>query len=395
MIYRYTALDAQGQRCQGQLIANDTNEVASRLRDAGLELITASRARQWHLQRLSRRELMHFCFQLEQLTDAGIPLLEGLKDLAQDQTQGQLRLLLADIIHRIEHGDLLSRALNRHPEDFPPIFVSLVAAGEASGLLPEILQAIGDNLKYEDELVAQTRKALLYPGFVLLVVTLVTTFLLLVMVPQLKHFVTQMNTPLNLPSRLLFLASEYLLAAGAWSLLFPGTLAVIIVTATQHPGLRQSLQGLLNRLPVIGKLRRDINLSRFSATLALLYGAGIPVLDALQHTRQTLSDLQLSRAVSDAQKAIHGGLGISQSFTATGAFPPLVTRMLRIGEQTGALDRALQHIARLYQRDARDGIGRLQTMIEPTLTVLLGAILGWIMMAVLGPIYDVISQVRV
>lgn len=394
MNYRYLALDRYGQLVRGDDLADDLEALAALLRERQLELVRARALRRHFRRRPTRRDLMHFCFQLEQLSTAGVPLLDGLRDLRDDPSETRLHELLAGIVRGIEGGQLLSHALARRPEAFPPLLTGLIAAGEHSGRLPEILRAIGDKLRWDDELAAQTGKALLYPGIVLVVVGSVTVFLLFSVVPQLQAFVAQSGTPPDFASRSLFFVSAAL--REHWPVLagLLATAIAVVPLALRHPAVQDRADDILGRLPVIGRIRRDIDLSRFAATFGLLYGAGIPVLDALERTGATLAGRRLRRALAAASQSIHGGRSIADACAASGLFPPLPIRMLRIGEHTGQLENVLGQLAYLYQRDAREALTRLQALLEPALTVLLGLLLGWIMLAVLGPIYDIVGRVR-
>jgi len=398
MRFSYRAISATGRRSKGQLDAANPDDLEIRLKHMGLDLI---RAEPWHNglsfgnKAISRRDLILFCFHLEQLTRAGIPILDGLGDLREAVNTLRLRAVIASLIADIEGGQTLSQAMATHPSAFDRVFVSLIRAGEASGQLPEILAKLGESLKWEDELAAQRGRLLLYPAFVATVVLAALTFLMLYLVPQLKSFVKGMGQTLPQHTRLLFSLSELL--ADYWYLFASLPIAILllarlILVRSQHA--RIALDRLKLRLPVLGKILNKVILARFANVLAMLYAAGIPVLDALKIARGVVDNRLIRQTLLQVERAIGEGHSLAGACQATGLFPSLVSRMLRVGENTGNLDNALLHIGYFYGRDVREAVARAQSMVEPTLTVCLGLMLAWIMLAVLGPIYDVISRIR-
>ena len=216
------------------------------------------------------------------------------------------------------------------------------------------------------------------------------------MVPQLKLFVKNMGQALPLQTRILFTVSDILLNYGIWLLAagMSGLIAAALILRHQ-PHLQQPLDTLKLRLPVLGPILKKIILARFAGVFAMLYAAGIPVLEAIRSTQSIAGNRVIEQALHDAEQGITDGRSISESFQATTLFPPLILRMLRIGETTGRLDSALRNVAYFYHRDIRESVGKAQTLIEPLLTLVMGALLGWIMLSVIGPIYDVISKIKI
>ena len=399
MIFTYKAIGPSGQGIKGQLEASNAVDLEIRLKSMHLELIRAKPAkegRQIRIRKIPRRELINFCFHLEQLARAGVPLLEGLTDLRDSINHPAFQSIVTSLSARIEGGETLSQAMTVHPEAFNPIFINLIRAGESSGQLPEILNNLTESLKWEDELAAQTKKLLLYPAFVGGIVLAVTVFLMVFMVPQLKVFVKNMGQTLSLQTQILFAISDMLVNHGLW-LLSGGVICLLAIPVIlrRRPQLQQTVDALKLRLPVIGPILKKIILARFAGVLAMLYAAGIPVLEAIRSTQAIAGNRIIEQALRDAEQGITDGASISESFRATALFPPLILRMLRIGESTGRLDSTLLNVAYFYHRDIRESVGKAQTMIEPLLTLIMGTLLGWIMLSVIGPIYDVISKIKI
>lgn len=398
MRFRYKALSNDGQLAQGYAEAQDTVDLETRLKIRHLELIRCQPCRYRPLfgqPTITRRDRIDFCFHLEHLTRAGIPVLDGLKDLQAATEHKVFRQAIGEMICDIENGQTISQSMAVHPHLFDAIFVNLIKAGEESGQLPSTLTNLGEALKWEDELSSQTKKLLLYPAFVATVVIGATIFLMLYMVPQLKLFLSGTGQAIPLQTRLLFLTAA--LVADWWPLIITlpiagGILTRWILDTSQNT--RQRADALILKLPIIGPLLGKISLARFANTFAMLYGSGISVLQALSITHGVVDNRAIRAALQDVEKSIQDGSNIAEAFTRTGLFPPLIIRMLQIGESTGGLDSVLLNVSYFYTRDIRESIGRLQSLIEPALTLLIGGLLGWIMMALIGPIYDVIGQVK-
>ena len=398
-LYRYRAIDGRGQTAKGLLDAENTEALERDLQRRGLILVrvTPQRARDRGLfpERVARRALIQFCFQLEQLTAAGVPLVEGLQDLRDGAEQPALRHVAAAMVESILSGGNLSQALAEHPAVFDEVFVGVVRAGEHAGRLPEVLASLGAQLRWEDEIAARTRTLLQYPVFVGGVVMALIVFLLVYLVPQLAGFIRSLGHDLPVQTRALLWASEACIRYGWIVLLSLGVLSAIVGTiARRSAWLREPVDRLKLALPLFGPVLRKLVLARFAASFALMYGSGILVLDALRHVEALLGNRVLQRAVHAAAGQVADGRPLAAAFAQLGVFPPLVIRMLRIGEQTGALDTALRSVSDFYHREVREAVDRLQALAEPLLTMLLGALLAGVMLAVLGPVYDTIAGVK-
>ena len=397
-LFSYRAIDARGKRTLGRIDALNLVDLEMRLRRMELDLIDGAPVSQRGLfgaRRVPRRELINFCFHLEQLARAGVPILEGLGDLRDTLEHARFREVVANLIESIEGGQTLSQAMAGQGRDFNKVFVSLIRAGESSGRLAEVLQRLTESLKWEDELAEQTKKVLLYPAFIGSIVIAATFFLMIYMVPQLKIFVKNMGQTLPLQTQALFFVSDLLVAWWYLFLLAPvAAFFALRFVILRNPLARLRYDAFKLRLPLIGGILRKMILARFANTFALLYAAGIPILDAIRTTQGVVGNRVIRQGLERAEQLIGEGRNVTAAFHAVGLFPPLVIRMLRVGESTGALDEALANVSYFYNRDVRESVEKLQQLVEPLLTVLLGSLLGWIMLSVLGPVYDVISRIK-
>jgi len=398
MLFDYKAVNAEGRMIYGRLDAINLIDLEMRLRRMELDLVTGVLVQQralFGVRGIPRPELINFCFHLEQLARAGVPILDGLTDLRDSIEHPRFREVIAVLIENIEGGQTLSQAMSIHPDVFSQVFVNLIKAGEASGQLPEVLVNLTESLKWEDELASHTKKLLMYPAFVATVVLAATFFLMIYMVPQLKLFVKNMGQVLPLQTKLLFFVSDLLVNYWYVVLLLP----ILAVIAAQFmirtdPLARLRFDGIKLRLPVLGPILKKIILSRFANTFAMLYAAGIPILESIRTTQDIVGNGVVKQALQKVEQSIREGRNVAAAFHDVGIFPPLVVRMLRVGENTGGLDKALLNVSYFYTRDVKESVGKAQAMIEPVLTLFMGALLGWIMLSVIGPIYDVISKIK-
>lgn len=397
-LYTYKAVTPDGRSVQGRIDALNIIDLEMRLRRMELDLITGetvSNQSMFGSSGVPRREIIHFCFHLELLVRAGVPILEGLSDLRDTLENPRFREVVASLIESIEGGQTLSQAMEGQPKVFQKVFVSLIRAGEASGQLPEVLQSLTESLKWEDELASQTMKLIMYPAFVGTVVISATFFLMIYMVPQLKQFVKNMGQDLPIQTQVLFFVSDLLVSYWYVVVLLPILLLLgLKILLHINPLARVRFDGAKLKLPLVGSILRKIILSRFANTFALLYASGIPILESIRTTQDVVGNLVVRQGLERVEQLIGEGQNVTAAFHSIGFFPPLVIRMLRVGESTGALDTALINVSYFYNRDVKESVEKVQQLIEPMLTVVLGCLLGWIMLSVLGPVYDVISKIK-
>ena len=398
-LFTYKAIDASGKAVLGRIDAANVFDLEQRLSRMGLDLVngaqSSQRSRIIGRGKVTRQDLINFCFHLEQLTSAGVPIVEGLTDLRDSVDNPRFREVVSGLIESIEGGDSVSQALADYPEVFGRVFVSLVRSGEQTGRLPDVLRSLTESLKWEDELAAQTKKLMMYPAFVGGIVVLVTFFLMTYLVPQMTGFLRNMGQAIPLQTQILIAVSDFFVSYWWAIIATPFILWFgLKLAARSYPSIEYRLDDYKLRAPLIGPILRKITLSRFASSFAMMYSSGITVLDAIRACEQIVGTKPLENALRVAGQQIAEGKNLTVAFQDVDLFPPLVIRMLRIGENTGALDTALLNVSYFYNREVRESIGKVQAMIEPALTLVLGVILGWVMLAVLGPVYDTISKMK-
>jgi len=398
-LYTYKAIDNDGKSVLGRIEAVNVFDLEQRLARMGLDLVNGApasgRSRLIGGTRVSRQDLINFCFHLEQLSSAGVPLVEGLMDLRESMDNPRFREVVSGLIEAIEGGRSLSQALAEYPEVFGKVFVSLVRSGEQTGKLSDVLKSLTESLKWEDELASQTKKLLMYPAFVGSIVVLVTFFLMIYLVPQMTGFIRNMGQDIPLQTRILIEVSNFFVTF--WWAVLAAPFAIwygLKLAARSYPAVEYTIDRYKISLPLVGPILRKIILSRFASSFAMMYASGITVLDAIRSSEEIVGNKPLENALRTAGQQIAEGKNLTAAFQEAALFPPLVIRMLKIGENTGGLDTALLNVSYFYNREVKEGIGKLQAMIEPALTLVLGLILGWVMLAVLGPVYDTISKMK-
>jgi len=333
---------------------------------------------------------------MEQTSRAGVPMLDSLHDLRDSSENPHLRQVISAMCESIEGGKTLSQAMQEFPGVFSNVFVNLVKAGEQSGRISEVFRRVGESMKWQDEQASQARKLVMYPAFVGSVVIGVVFFLMIYLVPQLLSFVKTMGQELPAHTKLLIFVSGIFVNYWYIILAVPILTAVFIgVGVRVSPAMRLRVDNLKLRLPLVGPILKKLILARLAGFFAMMYSSGITIIDCIRTGEEISGNRAIEVAMRSVGQKVADGKNLSDSFEATGLFPPLVLRMIKVGESTGALEESLENVAYFYTRDVRESIERLQSMIEPTMTVNLGTIVGWVMLSVLGPIYDLITKIKI
>ena len=395
--WRYRAVAANGAVINGELAATTEAELDGRLAQIGLQLVTCKPARRGvGRRRISRRELINFCFHLGQSQKAGLPMLEALADLRDSTENEAFRNTLAAVSVAVEGGKALSEAMDDHPATFEPVFTSLIKAGEQSGEIAKVLDEMTRTLKWQDELASQTRKLLMYPAFVGTVVMAVVFFLMLYVVPQMSEFLKNMGQEMPMHTRALIATSEFIM--NWWYLVLAAPFVFFFglrFLLDRSLRVRYAVDELKIRAWVIGPILEKIVMSRFINYFQIMYASGISIVDALKTARDLAGNVVIANALEQVSQLVEQGNSLSISIQKVGVFPPLVVRMMKMGEDIGQLGDALLNVTYFYSREVEDSVEKLQSMIEPAMTVILGLILGWVMLSVLGPIYDVIGNLAI
>jgi len=393
----YKAVDLNGDVHKGELNALSEIDVDHRLEGINLHLLSCREKKYsggFGQKKVSRQELITFVTQLAQLTQAGLSIIESLRDLRDAQPGGIMKDALTNMADSIEGGSNFSGALEQHQNIFSHVFISLIKVGETSGELYVVLHNLAENLKWSDELISQTKKMMIYPTIVGLVLLMVTVFLMVYLVPQLIPFIKTMGGELPFHSLALIAVSDAMV--DYWYLIFGVPILVYIIIKAlllNNPAFQYKMDALILKLPIFGDLLLKIKLARFTSYFGLLYKNGVSVLETLSVVEKLVDNLVLENAISKARQQISEGEGISAAFSDMKLFPPLVIKMLHVGEVGGGLDQSLDYVSYFFDREVKEAVDKLEPAIEPVLTVTMGLIMLWIMSAMLGPVYDTLSNI--
>nr|CRH07080.1 putative Type II secretory pathway protein, component PulF [Candidatus Magnetococcus massalia] len=397
--YRYRAMDLQGKSLRSRMEARSVDDLEARLSEMELDLISwhreSDRAARISRRSLSSQDMIMFCFHLEQVLTHGVPLLDGLEDLRDSATNHTMRTLAGALLVDIQSGKTLAGAMEAFPQVFDHVFISLVRAGESTGKLGAIFHSLTEDMKWQDELQAKTKKLIMYPMFVGGIVTALFFFMMIFLVPQMVTLIKMMDIELPFHTRLLIDTSDFVLTY--WYILLgtPIGLYVGIKALLKVSPMAQTARDWFKiRMPMFGPIIFKIMLSRFASVFSLMYGSGIPILQCLEVSEGVVGNRVMARTLQQVGKEISEGATITDSFREAKLFPPLVLRMVQVGETTGALQEGLNNVRYFYDREVKESVEKLQGMIEPMLTLIMGLLMAWIIVSVFGPVYEIMNKVK-
>lgn len=405
--YKYRAVNAKGRPIRGNISAASEVDLYKQLQSAGLELIDCSVVGskgsggllQFMRKKITLRDLIQFFVHMEQMQSAGVPLLDALSDIRDAAENDSLRDIMTEIHKDVSDGSSLSESMEKHPKVFKPLYISLVAAGEETGDLTSSYLQLVKYLKWVDMISAKIRKATRYPIIVTIVVLGTIIFMMSVVVPQIVGFLKYLDFELPWFSLWLIATSNFFVEPQFHLLGLPvyGSFIVIAVPVAifllikflrmSSADIAYRLDSLYVRSPVIGPLIRKISIARYTQTFGALYASGIDVISALKSSRGTVSNLLMIDAMESVEAHVQAGSPLSQAFNASGEFPSMVVRMVKVGEESGNLTPVLDQVSEFYTHDVNEAIEGLIELIQPTLTAILGLIITWIAAGSLGPIY--------
>jgi type IV pilus assembly protein PilC len=397
-VFAYTAKTADGKKVESVIRAADKGAAQAELKKKNLTVATLVEQKGVKKNSLfgpprphvKTKDIAVMTRQLSTMISAGIPLLESLEILHEQASDPGFKLALDKIIERVRAGSDFSTALSEHPKLFSKIYVNMIKAGEASGQLDVILQRLADYMEAAEELKREIKAAMTYPVISLVLILSITIGLVVGIVPKFKTIFDQLGmNDLPAPTQMLLTISDQL--RNNYVAVMAVSIAVIVaffMYIKTKPGMRQWHWFLLHA-PVFGPLFRKVAISRFSRTFATLIQSGVPMLGALDIVAATAGNVLVEEAVLKAKDAVTKGETLGEPLTATRVFPPMVTRMISIGEKTGALEKLLMKIAEFYDQEVRATVKALTSLIEPLLIATMGLIVGFIVLSIFLPIIKI------
>jgi len=401
-VFSYVARDLAGQLITGSTAGANDTIVRNELRENGLFVVNLAEQREreglsarWaRFRGVKLTDLVIFSQQLSTMIGAGLPIVECLHELIEETENPALRMALVQITQDILAGSTLSQALSRHPRIFSELFVALVQAGEIGGVLDHTLVTIAANLDKELELREKVKSAFIYPIVVLGVATGVVTFMLMVIIPVFQKVYAQFNSQLPGPTLALIAVSGFV--SHFWWAILLGLIALALgfrAYINTNNGRRVWDRTAL-RIPLFGKLIRKIIVTRFVRTLGALTNAGVPMLAALATASRVAANTEFSDAIAKIAGDVTDGAPLSGPIRVSGKFPSLVPRLMQAGEESGNLGEMLDKIANFFDRDIEHTVRRLTTLMEPALTLVLGAVVGAIVISLYLPIFTLAAVIR-
>lgn len=396
--FTYRAVNPLGRSIKGQLSARNSSELAYLVGDMGLELVQFRENQpRSYLQllpsRVSTQELIRIFDLLQRMSKAGVPLREAIGDARDTSNSHVIRDTLAEVFRDLGDGSSLSDAIAKHGNVFNFICVTLVGVGEQSGRMDDALERLRDYLTWSDKMVQRTKKALRYPTFVAIMVLLVTSFMMLFVVPQVVSFLQNNNQELPLQTKLLISTSHlfttyYFLIFGIPAI----SIFTLYISRKRYAKIRLMSDYILLNLPICGSVIRSICLARFFQVMAIMYRAGVPIVQSIRTAIPTAKNQHIILSLGYIVNRIEAGMPLSRALQSTGEFDQSAIRLVQLGEATGDLDDLLSRIAIDLNESADETIQSMIAKIEPGMTLLLGGMMAWIALAVFGPIYDIISN---
>lgn len=396
----YRAVTQDGKTIRGLVDAKDVNEAANYLRKhqfIPVQIIPENKTGLIHffpfLKKIKAGDLVFFTRQLSSMITAGLTLVQALNVLKNQTQNDALEEMIDGIISDIEDGAMLSKALEKYPNVFSPIYLALIRTAESSGLLDKVLARLADNLEKKEKLIRTIRGALMYPIIVVVMMILVMVVMMIFVIPQLTALYGDLDLKLPLATQFVIGVSDFVI--GYWYITI--TVAVIVFyygrSWYSKPEGKRIVDTYLLKLPIFGKLFSDSMMAEFSRTLSLMISSGSLVVESLLKSADVVGNTLYKEAISLVAKRVEKGISIGDAMEASPLFPPIIVEMVKIGEQTGKLDASLMKVSEYFEREVEDKVKVMSTLLEPVIMVLLAIGVGFLIISIITPIYNLISNI--
>lgn len=397
--FNYKAKDKDGRLVTGEVEAGTLQQAARLVKGKGLYIISIKAKIDSPLnlirrfkERITPSDVSTFTRQLSTMINAGLPITEALLIL-RSQSKGSMQKLVSQVLADVEAGESLSTSLGRHPKIFSKTYMALIKSGEVGGVMDAVLARLADNLEKQQEFTGKVKGALIYPAVIVSGMLVVSVIMMIFVIPRLLSLYADFNAKLPLPTLILIGISNFFIHFW-WvvlAVLGGGFYSFSLYNATQVG--KRHIAILKYKIPIFGDLQRQIALTELTRTLSLMVGAGVPILEALTITSDVVSNPIISDALKDSAKQVERGFPIAYSFAKhPEAFPFILSQMIAVGEETGKMDDVLTKVSHIFEVDSDEKVKGLTAAIEPMVMVLLGLGVGFLVIAVILPIYNLTSQ---
>jgi len=395
--FTYTARTAQGDLRTATIDAPSREDVVAQLRRQRMSVVKVdeeAKRRKAKGGSIKMRDIVIFTRQFSTMINAGLPLVQALDILAKQTENKVLSDVTRAVVFDVESGHTVADALQKHPNAFSELYVNMVAAGEAGGILDTILMRLATFMEKNDALVRKVKGAMIYPAVIMSVAAIAILVLLIFVIPVFESMFASVGLPLPLPTRVVIGLSRFL--KGYWYILGAGIGAAVYMFRKYNdtPNGKLTVDRFMLRVPVLGDVLRKSAVSRFTRTLGTLISSGVSILDGLEITAKTAGNRVIQDAIMASRASIAGGDTIAAPLAKSNVFPPMVISMIAVGEQTGGLDEMLSKIADFYDEEVDAAVSGLLSLLEPIMIVFLGVVVGGMVVAMYLPIFDMINAVQ-
>ncbi len=397
--FNYKAKDKNGKLVTGEVEAVNMTEAAKLVHGKGFYVISISPKINSPIailrglrERITPRDVATFTRQLSTMINAGLPITEGLLIL-RSQSKGPMQKIVAQILADVEAGEPLSASLEKHPKIFSKTYIALVKSGEVGGVMDAVLSRLADNLEKQEEFSGKVKGALIYPAIIIIGMVIVSLVMMVFVIPRLTSLYSEFNATLPLPTRILIGISNFIIKFWPVVLALLGGAYYVFILYRQTKDGRRRTDELTFKVPIFGELQRQIILAELTRTLSLMVGAGVSILEALNITSEVVGNTIISDALKDSASQVEKGFPIAYSFAKhPDAFPFILSQMVAVGEETGKMDEVLTKVSHIFEVESDEKVKGLTAAIEPMVMVILGLGVGFLVIAVILPIYNLTSQ---
>lgn len=397
-LFHYKVRDKDGVPSSGSMEALDNKQVASVLKSKNLFITSIIEDDQLGLESVLGKfnkpkadEVTNFTRQLSTMIGAGLPLVNALRILRNQSSQA-LGLIIEKVVTEVEGGSTLADALEVSGGGFSSVYLSMVRAGESAGVLDQVLKKLADALDKQREFKSKTKGAMVYPMIIIVGIVIIAAIMMIFVVPKLTAMYKDFGAELPLPTKILMGVSEFVVKFWYLVFLVLGGAAVFLSNWSKTEVGSLIVEQMMFKIPIWGKLRKDVILTEFSRTVSVLLGAGIPILDTLRIVSDTIGSKVYGAEVRQAAVMVEKGISLAEAVAQLEVFPPILAQMISVGEETGKLDEVLAKLASFYEGESEIKIKALTTAIEPMIMVIMGIGVGFLVIAVIMPIYNLTSQ---
>ena len=392
--YTYTARAVNGELKSATIDAPSRDDVIKQLRQLKLNVVKIDEGAANRKKRggsIKMRDVVIFTRQFSTMINAGLPLVQALDILATQSENPALKDVTRQVVFDVESGNTLADAMRKHPRAFSDLYVNMVAAGEAGGILDTILMRLAVFMEKNDALVRKVKGAMIYPGVIISVAAIAITVLLIFVIPTFETMFASVNLALPLPTRIVIGISRGL--KSYWYMVLGAAMGIYFAIRNYYrtSGGKLTIDKLLLKMPVLGDVLRKSAVSRFTRTLGTLISSGVSILDGLEITAKTSGNRVIQDAIMESRSSIAGGDTIAAPLKKSAVFPPMVISMIAVGEQTGGLDEMLTKIADFYDEEVDAAVSGLLALMEPVMIVFLGVVVGGMVVAMYLPIFDMVN----